>query len=117
VAGGDGVVAQPLKNIRLINAKQMRTIRVCIKIWPLSFFKVLISMFKKAPLFAALALAAMATFGTANAQDQQLNLYSARHYQTDEALYSNGRDFAGRCGAPGQGRCRWPVLADQVCGA
>ena len=26
---------------------------------------------------------------TAHAQDQVLNLYSARHYQTDEALYSN----------------------------
>ena len=46
-------------------------------------------MFKKAPLFAALALAAVANLGTAHAQDQQLNLYSARHYQTDEALYSN----------------------------
>ena len=49
-------------------------------------------MFKKAPLFAALALAAVAslgTVGTAAAQDQVVNLYSARHYQTDEALYSN----------------------------
>ena len=26
---------------------------------------------------------------TANAQEKTLNLYSARHYQTDEALYSN----------------------------
>ena len=27
--------------------------------------------------------------GSASAQDQVLNLYSARHYQTDEALYAN----------------------------
>ena len=29
-----------------------------------------------------------ALLGNATAQDQELNLYSARHYQTDEALYS-----------------------------
>ena len=49
-------------------------------------------MFKKLPLLTGLALAAAALFGavgTANAQEQVLNLYSARHYQTDEALYSN----------------------------
>ena len=49
-------------------------------------------MFKKAPLIAALILAAVASLGTvgvATAQDQVVNLYSARHYQTDEALYSN----------------------------
>ena len=49
-------------------------------------------MFKKAPLIATLGLAAVATFGileTASAQDQVVNLYSARHYQTDEALYAN----------------------------
>lgn len=47
-----------------------------------------------APLFAralrpvvALALAAAATTGMA--QEKVLNLYSARHYQTDEALYAN----------------------------
>jgi iron(III) transport system substrate-binding protein len=34
------------------------------------------------------ALLAGATFGAA-AQDKVLNLYSARHYQTDEALYAN----------------------------
>ena len=48
-------------------------------------------MFKKLPL-AGIALAAatlFGAFGTANAQEQVLNLYSARHYQTDEALYSN----------------------------
>jgi len=37
-------------------------------------------------LFAALAVAAVLP---AVAQDQVLNLYSARHYQTDEALYEN----------------------------
>ena len=49
-------------------------------------------MFKKAPLIAALALASVANFGmlgVANAQEQVVNLYSARHYQTDEALYAN----------------------------
>ena len=46
-------------------------------------------MFKKAPLFAALAFAAVTSVGTAAAQDQVLNLYSARHYSTDEALYSD----------------------------
>ena len=48
-------------------------------------------MFKKLPS-AGIALAAatlFGAFGTANAQEQVLNLYSARHYQTDEALYSN----------------------------
>ena len=49
-------------------------------------------MFKRAPLFTGLALATAALFaaaGSANAQEQVVNLYSARHYQTDEALYSN----------------------------
>jgi iron(III) transport system substrate-binding protein len=49
-------------------------------------------MFKKTSLIAALALSLTATFGalgTAHAQDQVVNLYSARHYQTDEALYAN----------------------------
>jgi len=36
----------------------------------------------------ALALC-FAVFGTASAQEKVLNLYSARHYQTDEALYAN----------------------------
>jgi iron(III) transport system substrate-binding protein len=39
-------------------------------------------------LVAALA-AALATAAPAFAQDAVLNLYSARHYQTDEALYAN----------------------------
>jgi iron(III) transport system substrate-binding protein len=40
------------------------------------------------PLAAALALAAF-VHGPAQAQASVLNLYSARHYQTDEALYDN----------------------------
>jgi iron(III) transport system substrate-binding protein len=35
------------------------------------------------------ALLALATAPPAHAQDKVLNLYSARHYQTDEALYAN----------------------------
>ena len=49
-------------------------------------------MIKRAPIFTGLALAAAALFGVAGsaiAQEQVVNLYSARHYQTDEALYSN----------------------------
>jgi iron(III) transport system substrate-binding protein len=36
-----------------------------------------------------LAVAAFCAAGTAQAQDKVLNLYSARHYQTDEALYQD----------------------------
>lgn len=44
---------------------------------------------RKSSVFLA-ALAACAAFGTAvSAQEQVLNLYSSRHYQTDEALYEN----------------------------
>ena len=47
-------------------------------------------MFKKGPLLAALTLASLlGATGLAQAQEQVVNLYSARHYQTDEALYSN----------------------------
>ena len=43
-------------------------------------------MFKKhIPVACAILLACAA----ANAQDQHLNIYSARHYPTDEALYTN----------------------------
>lgn len=38
---------------------------------------------------AALALALVLPAWAAQAQDKVLNLYSARHYQTDEALYDN----------------------------
>ncbi len=41
-------------------------------------------MFKKITLSSLLLVA-----GVAMAQDQVVNLYSARHYQTDEALYAN----------------------------
>lgn len=42
------------------------------------------------PTFRKLALGAlMLAAGIAQADDKVLNLYSARHYQTDEALYSN----------------------------
>jgi iron(III) transport system substrate-binding protein len=34
-------------------------------------------------------VAALAVSGTALAQDKVVNVYSSRHYQTDEALYSN----------------------------
>ena len=37
----------------------------------------------------ALAALLLAAAGVASAQEQVLNLYSARHYSTDEALYSN----------------------------
>ena len=40
-------------------------------------------------LATALALAAATASMSAAAQDKVLNLYSARHYQTDDALYSN----------------------------
>ena len=46
----------------------------------------------KAPIFTGLVFATAAMFaatGSASAQEQVVNLYSARHYQTDEALYSN----------------------------
>ncbi len=44
----------------------------------------------RAASLAALTLAAMAALpAPALAQDKVLNLYSARHYQTDEALYTN----------------------------
>jgi iron(III) transport system substrate-binding protein len=48
-------------------------------------------MYKKASSLACLAAAAISlgSTGVALAQDQVVNLYSARHYQTDEALYSN----------------------------
>ena len=43
-------------------------------------------MLKKA---TSLACVLMLAAGAASAQDQVLNLYSARHYSTDEALYTN----------------------------
>ena len=48
-------------------------------------------MLKKSPILATLAVAAtlMGGAGGVSAQEQVVNLYSARHYQTDEALYGN----------------------------
>ena len=42
-----------------------------------------------------LACALLALAGSASAQDQVLNLYSARHYATDEALYNNFTQATG----------------------
>jgi len=43
----------------------------------------------------AIALIPSGAMGTAHAQEKQLNLYSSRHYQTDEALYA---DFTRQTG-------------------
>ena len=44
----------------------------------------------KNPLYWLATLASLATLATPTAAaDSELNLYSARHYQTDEALYAN----------------------------
>ena len=40
------------------------------------------------PMKSLLAIGILAAAGAASAQDQVVNLYSARHYPTDEALYS-----------------------------
>ena len=46
--------------------------------------------FRSRPAALLLSLACAAALPTASAQDNKvLNLYSARHYQTDEALYAN----------------------------
>ena len=54
------------------------------------------------PIFCRAAVAAI-TLATASfaasAQEQVLNLYSARHYQTDEALYANFTKAFLRSGA------------------
>jgi len=50
----------------------------------------------KQPLLFAAALAALLAVTTpSRAQDKVLNLYSARHYQTDEALYGNFTKLTG----------------------
>lgn len=46
-------------------------------------------MFDRKALLPAALLAAMGICVSAQAQDKVLNLYSARHYQTDEALYAD----------------------------
>jgi len=49
----------------------------------------------KRPLLIAFVVAVCATAVPARAQDNVLNLYSARHYQTDEALYANFTKLTG----------------------
>ena len=44
---------------------------------------------------AAVAAALAASLGAAQAQDKVLNIYSARHYQTDETLYSGFTQATG----------------------
>ena len=46
-------------------------------------------------IFAPFALALLAGSSTPYAQQQVLNLYSSRHYQTDEALYANFEKATG----------------------
>src|SRR5262245_5368846 len=50
---------------------------------------------KRSLLFAAVVAAGLAVTTLARAQDNVLNLYSARHYQTDEALYANFTKLTG----------------------
>ncbi len=52
------------------------------------------SVFRLTSIFTALLLAISAG-GVARAQEQVLNLYSARHYQTDEALYAEFTEQTG----------------------
>ena len=40
-------------------------------------------------LVMAMTMLTLGPLAPAFAQEQQLNLYSSRHYQTDEALYTN----------------------------
>ena len=64
----------------------LRIIRVCFII-KVSNLQKMHSMSKTVKaLLTACALAAAA--GAATAQEQVVNLYSARHYSTDEALYT-----------------------------
>ena len=46
-------------------------------------------------LAALVAAAAVSVAGVAEAADKELNLYSSRHYQTDEALYTNFEQATG----------------------
>ena len=46
-------------------------------------------------IFAPIAIALLAGSSTTYAQQQVLNLYSSRHYQTDEALYANFEKATG----------------------
>ena len=46
-------------------------------------------------ILAPLALAVLTSAGASSAQEKVLNLYSSRHYQTDEALYTNFEKATG----------------------
>ena len=63
----------------------------------------------KLKTLAALLAASVTVGNTAYAADSELNLYTARHYQTDEALYSN---FTARTGMPA---FRWDVGDHEAC--
>src|SRR5665647_1854504 len=69
--------------------------------WTTSNFSGFFPMLKNTSLLARFALVATALSGavgysgTASAQGQIVNLYSARHYQTDEALYANFTQATG----------------------
>jgi iron(III) transport system substrate-binding protein len=52
-------------------------------------------MSKKSILAGLITAALLTTTGSVLAQQQMLNLYSARHYQTDEALYGNFTQATG----------------------
>jgi iron(III) transport system substrate-binding protein len=41
------------------------------------------------PISGALSALSIASVGNVQAEEKLLNIYSARHYQTDEALYGN----------------------------
>ena len=47
------------------------------------------------PIVLATALASLTLHGTAAAQDKVLNVYSARHYQTDETMYETFTKTSG----------------------
>ena len=79
---------------------RMTMIPNCVRLWlphphgrsvgtEIMSLRTLSSFLKARPLQAALTLCLVAAAASASAQDKVLNLYSARHYQTDEALYEN----------------------------
>ena len=72
----------------------LRIVRVCFMIHAFATHRKLTSMKKSAKVLLACSALAL-TAGSAVAQEQVVNLYSARHYSTDEALYS---DFAKATG-------------------
>lgn len=52
------------------------------------------------PLKALAGACLLAVLGSASAQQQVVNLYSARHYSTDEALYDNFTKACRDCHQP-----------------